>query len=330
MSKKQEITKSLLKSGIPLESDVLKIFQSKFQHCDVESDYEFETLDQGQVVTRTIDFRIKSINNSAKIPNWLNFAVECKYHQEGNDWYFFQYNFRRSSTMKGSALVGESHHPIRKRHLFIRPFTTNHRGWSYSLDDFERRANAAIDTIPLTWKGIHISPDNKSNDKTIKEGIYQLQGSVPNIIHEDYAFAYPDSRLPDRDHYIIPILVTTANLFVSKTGTNIDRMNKGADCFRKVPYCLVFQKLSSVKQAHNLELLRKFLKLEADNYEGLQKRVKAIRGDQETQKDHRNEFTKKHWENFNELINFYPHIYLVVNYNSLDRILTKINRIFNY
>ncbi|GEM_PF-5253436 len=327
MNKEEKSIKALLNSGVPLENDILCICKNNFSFRDISSDYEFETLDQGKAVTRSIDFKVSSINNSDKIPNWLNFALECKYHQACNSWYFFQYNFQKSNSINGNALRRGVTHAVRKRNLFIRLFTLNHRGWSYKLDKFEKKANLFLKNIPLTWKGVHVTPNHEANTTTIKEGIYQLQGAIPNIVFENYDFAYPASKFGDRDHYIIPILITTADLYVSNSNINLKNLNKNKNCFRKVPYLLLFQNLTKEKQSHNLSLFKNYIQKRSEEYEDFLKTFyKKV---DENQKDHKNKFIKQNIDNIIELVNFYPHIYLIVNFNSFKTIIDRIQKIFN-
>lgn len=210
MSSKKTWKEHFLSSGIPLEYSVAEVFHGLTRRQPKEFSYERQD-EQG--VTRVFSVDVHSTNlNIDRRSLRVETLVECNHRHDGTKWVFTpdDYDFFGASFSE----------------LFV------------TLDECcaDRRLNMSfLDDVsgsyPLCTKGIELLRDN-SNPKAIQEAVQQLRygvtaRAIDAINHQITLVNHPIGiGDPTPIFIILPIIVTTAELWRLKPGTTVDDVRK--------------------------------------------------------------------------------------------------------
>jgi len=198
----------LLSSGVPLEYSVAQVYESLGISSPSEFQYERVNADGvSQVFSVDLGVTDADHNRDLQVEN----LVECKYRHDGTNWIFTPRQYERSY---GGAAFGD---------LFV------------ALDAFcpERKINVSAlnkfhEHYPLCGKGIELLPDD-ANPKTIEQAVQQLRYAVVAKAIENISYL----SIPWSDQVtlvvIVPIIVTTAQLWRLKVGVTIEEIRKAEE-----------------------------------------------------------------------------------------------------
>lgn len=199
----------LLSSGVPLEYSVLRIFEELGIRDAGEYRYERKTAD-GVAQVFSVDVHAKKVDPRRGL--YIECLVECKYRHDGTNWIFVpkEYGeiFRRGPNFADLFVTMDQCCADRKLDRSV-------------LEKFE-------DTYPLCARGIEILPDD-SNPKSIEQAVQQLRYAVvaKAIDALEWQFFWGDSPTPM--YVIIPIIVTTAELWRLRVGMTVEDIRSAGE-----------------------------------------------------------------------------------------------------
>jgi hypothetical protein len=195
----------LLSSGLPLEYSVARILERLSSWEPGEFRYERK---DPEGVSRVFSIDVHSSHIDVKRNFWLETLVECKYRHDGTKWVFTP---REYDPLFGQDLKG----------VFV------------TLDQCcaDRQLNRDLVAefrthYPLCGKGVELLPDD-TNRKTIEQAVQQLRHAVvakalDAIVHQlDELLGSPTPLF-----VVVPIIVTTAELWRLRPGTTIEDVRK--------------------------------------------------------------------------------------------------------
>lgn len=219
---------AFLKSGIPLEASTYEILQ-KFNMLDM-GEVEYERF--GKVFTTDV-YCEKSFQISEELGVIINFVIECKYKSRNHNWYFVKFAGEPWQSPKSffQHLIDDSETKKFMLKEGIQP--------EISVRRLER---INIFDVPEVDKGIDIFDKNSEGSKdldpnSIREAISQaIFGSMQ--VHKDKVKEIKDCcKLADkrlkgvmevsaRTIMTIPIVVTTAKIFLSKSPASLEKFEE--------------------------------------------------------------------------------------------------------
>lgn len=223
---KKEWKKGFLSSSFPLEFDVAKLLVKK--GFMFEPDYCYERIEAGQTKDFSVDLYgnlLFPTSNPNEITASLELLIECKYRTPNKTWVFLP-DVNIPDLPLGRGLIIKAIDDFSFCRVFDGPlyrFTEN---------------------LPLCYKGTELDLSTSNvYDSEIRHGISQLQYALPRLITENImrqALAHPEDVFP---FFVLPILVTTAELRVLQRGTTlakVEETNILEDITEKVPYLTIF------------------------------------------------------------------------------------------
>jgi hypothetical protein len=197
-----------LSSGVPLEYSIVRIFEGLGFSDPDEFRYERKTAN-GLSRIFSVDVHSSSYDTAREV--WIDSLVECKYRHDGTNWLFTPKEY------------GER-------------FGPNFADFFVILDQccFDRQVDRGFldrfqDRYSLCAKGIELLPDD-ANPKTIEQAVYQLRyaviaKAVAGLRHQT---DWPrELTMPIR--VIVPIIVTTADLWRLKMGMTVEDVRRAED-----------------------------------------------------------------------------------------------------
>ncbi len=204
----------LLSSSLPLEFEVAKILAK--QKFSVSFDYTYQRLDDSLQKDFSIDISSLAYYpfNADHIETNGHFLVECKYRNENINWLFLpdinSDDFAEFST-RGTL-------------KYLDEFTESHS---------EYKPNIEMD---LCLKGVEINNSTGDvHDKGIVHGINQLLYGLPISLKNAITDGLSSNLNEVYPHFICPILVTNANLYVAHKSLDINKV-KSADKIEEIGY----------------------------------------------------------------------------------------------
>lgn len=228
---KKEWKNGFLSSGFPLEFETAKILvKNRFSFTP---DYCYERVEAGQTKDFSVDLYgnlLFPTSNPNEITASLELLVECKYRTPNKIWLFLP-DINIADLLLGHGLT------IRAIDEFS--FCRVSDGPLYRFT-----AN-----MPSCYKGTEFDL-SKSNayDSEIRHGVSQLQYALPRLITKNIvqqALSQPEDIFP---FFVLPILVTTAELRVLRRGTTLAQVEGTRileDITDKVPYLTLFNSFGS-------------------------------------------------------------------------------------
>jgi hypothetical protein len=199
----------LLSSGVPLEYSVRQMFEELGIRDPGEYYYERKT---PEGLSQIFSVDVHSTNIDVRRDLRIECLVECKYRHDGTRWVFMP---REYGEMFGPDLAD----------LFV---TLDQCCIDRELD--RRVLTRFEDKYPLCAKGIELLPED-ANPKTIEQAIQQLRYAVvakaldsidDQLFHDPTFMTIPI-------WVIIPIIVTTAELWRLRVGTKIEDVRNAKD-----------------------------------------------------------------------------------------------------
>jgi hypothetical protein len=209
----------LLSSGVPLEYSVIRIFEELGIRDPGEYRYERKT-EEGLPQIFSVDVYARKLDVRRTL--YIDCLVECKYRHDGTKWVFVPREY------------GEMFEPGPNfANLFVTmdQCCVDRKLDRGILEKFEQ-------TYPLCARGIELLPED-ANPKTIEQAVQQLRYAVvaKAIDAIDWQLFWGD--IPTPMFVIIPIIVTTAELWRLKVGVTVEDI-RGAD------------EVSTVAEAHDV------------------------------------------------------------------------------
>lgn len=232
---KKEWKKGFLSSGFPLEFETAKILVK--QGFGFEPDYCYERIETGQTKGFSVDLHghLFFPTSTANITASLELLIECKYRSPNKTWVFLPDVSRTVSLLHEYPVI-------------------------IAVDEF---SFCRIDEVPILlfdgnspfcYKGTEISlSDGAAYDSEIRQGINQLRYALSRLISENVlhrGVCHPTDIVP---FFILPILVTTAELRVLGLGTTLAQVQEThllEAITKKVPYLILFNSFGPDFVAH--------------------------------------------------------------------------------
>ena len=225
----------LLSSGVPLEYSVARIFEQLEIWRPGEFRYERKDPD-GVPRVFSVDVHASHIDSKQNV--WLETLVECKYRHDGTRWVFTPREY--------DPVFGED-----LKDLFV---TLD----QYCLDrQLNRQRIRGFRTqYPLCGKGIELLPED-TNPKTIEQAVQQLRHAVVAKALDALVHQVDDLLgAPTPLFVIVPIIVTTAELWRLKPGTTVEDV-RGADDIGMIAerrdLVVLYDELNHVDKRHSIE-----------------------------------------------------------------------------
>ena len=225
----------LLSSGVPLEYSVARIFEQLEIWRPEEFRYERKDPDG---VPRVFSVDVHSSHIDSKRHVWLETLVECKYRHDGTRWVFTPREY--------DPIFGED-----LKDLFV------------TLDQYclDRQLNRELiggfrTNYPLCGKGIELLPDD-ANPKTIEQAVQQLRHAVVAKALDALVHQVDDLLgAPTPLFVIVPIIVTTAELWRLKPGTTVEDV-RGADDIETIAerrdLVVLYNEPNHIDKRHSIE-----------------------------------------------------------------------------
>jgi len=232
----------LLNSGAPLEKDVKEYLDSK--EFISNFDYSYLRYDENQKTTKEFSFDILSLGvNGEKFNHFTHLMVECKYRHENTNWVFIP------ETNKEFDIINSIMNPN-----------------DYFCEKLKFKTKDSLFTHeipPLCSKGIELLGKN-NNDKSLKEAFSQLSYAFANIIIDEIEHQV-DRLLGDQDviFFNIPIVVTTANLYLIHENTDIQKIKASesiSEIADKYDILIAKKKVSTNLKNYSLNIFHGFIK----------------------------------------------------------------------
>ncbi|SNS71656.1 hypothetical protein SAMN05421640_0972 [Ekhidna lutea] len=229
----------LLKSGVPLEFEIKKLLDEL--GCQTRFDQSYLRNDRNQIST---EFSYDIDSSYIKDLFFFKLLIECKYRDPSTNWLFVPDNEQSGKTKSYDSFL----HPIDF-------FTLENKFYLdyYLMPYFS----------PSCEKGIEITSD-RQNPKSITQAANQLSyGLVHEIIESMIVNYESDDGLEDQLCFHIPIIVTTANLYVAKKDLTIDSLKKSEkiEQIAKKENSLVLKyNIGKELEQYNFEQLKRFTK----------------------------------------------------------------------
>lgn len=191
----------LLKSGIPLEYEVMQYLSKK--GCVGNYEHTYMRNDENGIAN---EFSFDISSSYIKGGDFFDLMIECKYRDQSTNWIF---------------IPDDEYGGINEiySHAFLNPIDHFNQNNKFSQLDFEPLGT-------LCGKGIEITSGGP-NPKTIEQAIKQLSYAMADKVIN--AMEHQIDRLLGNSEFIfynIPIIVTTANLFQLKDNIKISELKK--------------------------------------------------------------------------------------------------------
>lgn len=302
----------LLSSSLPLEYEVAKILAN--HHIHTSYDYSYNRVEGTTKKEFSVDIHglsFSPFNNSNKLTSNLTIIGECKFRDEGKIWAFLPeanpHDFS-AFTLGGTIKA-------------VSAFSTKTINQN-SICDFESQFDYAL-------KGIEISlTTGEVFDKDIRHGISQLKYALPYLLRETIEFNnlnLIDNALP---FFIIPILITNADLYIFNKDLSIDNIKQTEsieNIATKVPW-LIFGSTPGPDFAdHHKMVFKKFKQLKKDG------NIESFESKQATFKDKRFGLYQSPTKEINDLydsstyiIHKYYSQFFICSMDNLDEFISNI------
>jgi hypothetical protein len=289
----------LLSSGVPLEYSVIQIFEELGIRDPGEYSYERKTA-EGLSQVFSVDVHATKVDTKRDLQ--IECLVECKYRHDGTKWIFMPRDYGELFT-RGPSFA----------HLFV------------TMDQccVDRELDRSIlekfeDTYPVCARGIELLPDD-ANPKTIEQAVQQLRYAVVARAID----ALDWQRIPWTDdektpiYVIIPIIVTTAELWRLKVGMTVEDIRSA-------------EEISTVADPHDVLVLHQ--KPDNLNQKDTRERFKEAISTQ-GQTDLTALFKQTRNYNFNMFVGSFardtPSLFIVISYKRVKTAMKNLNSFFD-
>lgn len=198
----------LLSSGVPLEHSVATILESLGMSFPAQFKYERANA-AGVPTIFSIDVAASHVDTDRDL--WLELLAECKYRHDGTRWVF------TPSEFNPVFQVG-----LRDAFVTLDQVCTDRKVNGQLLNSFSKN-------YVLCERGIELLPED-SNPKTIEQAVQQLRYAVTAKAVECVNLQVHPFHTPRLPIYlIVPVIVTTAELWVIKRGASIEEIRAASE-----------------------------------------------------------------------------------------------------
>lgn len=229
----------LLSSSFPLEYEAMKILVEK--GFSVSSDFSYSRLDGDIIKDFSVDIEALAFTpfeDQNDITSTVRLLVECKYRKDGIAWIFLP------DPNDASFSPFTMGHTIRAVDCFSRDILSPN-----SMVSFD-----GGEDVVFCFKGVEVDTVNPSaHDAQIKHGVNQLHYALPVMLEKEInnnSCPQPD---PARPFFIVPILLTNAELYVAEDGFSM-RLVKEAGSLDNIafraPYVVTYNDISPDFESH--------------------------------------------------------------------------------
>lgn len=234
---------ALLGSGQPLEHEVSRALQAA--GFETATEYSYLRKNEHGIVTEfSVDFQASLISTMASEGFGVDFFIESKYKRPGTSWVFCP------------EKEGDDIH-ANFSDLFITlsnacPHSEVDRNYIQQFANRYRYANRGVELF-----------DRDHNNKTIKEALSQIQHAIPHGVGD--ALEHQIDNLlgsPSPIWFIVPIIVTTAQLFILKEDASVDTIFKSEkldEVCDPVDFLVHFSPPNNLLTAYTSEVLQSSL-----------------------------------------------------------------------
>tara|TARA_R110002072_G_scaffold287464_5_gene453177 strand:- start:13810 stop:14775 length:966 start_codon:yes stop_codon:yes gene_type:complete len=239
---------NLLSSSLPLEHEVLKILTKL--RCATKYDYSYQLKDNGYLKESSVDILSTKHTIEDGVNGTIELFIECKGGDPNNKLVFLpEINHEFSDFTLG--------HTIRDLQAFSKVNIDNNK--LYELE-------SACD---YGHKGIEINPNTgEVFDKDIIQGINQLKYGLPHLLKQNILFNLHYSEEDITSSFIIPILVTNADLYLLDDDFGIDKVKNSEkidDFGKEVPYIILLSETGPDFKEHHREVFNDFNDIDQEN-----------------------------------------------------------------
>lgn len=240
-----------LKSGIPLEHEIINYLDKR--NCFSHYEYSYLRTNEQDLINEfsyDIQSRYKGEDQD------FDLMIECKYKDKSTNWFFMpEWGPYLGDFLPTPEQVNIRNHGttsfLHRNDFFIKGNKTTK---DFNMVNYNPIA-------PISSKGIEITSSG-NNETTITRAKAQLSYAyVDRVIHEFRRQLF--RREPIFTGYIIPVIVTTANLYRVRENITIDDIEKAKnplDISTKEDIILLQNSSSNHLKNHAKERLRKFSK----------------------------------------------------------------------
>lgn len=248
-----------LKSGVPLEYEIKNLLDK--YGCLTAFENSYLRKDKSNILT---EFSYDINSTLVEESNFFELMIECKYRDPSTDWIFLPgQKINRKSLSFNSILHPNDHFTIENKFNFK----------TYEMPFLAQNGS----------KGIEITNDGQ-NPKSITQAINQLSyGLSRNYLDAMISQLESNDGLEDMIYFHIPIIVTTANLYLLNENTSIDNIkesNNLEDIATKQKHLAINCETGKDLENYNKEIFNNLLKRFDKNY--LKNRLESDFDDVET------------------------------------------------
>lgn len=194
-----------LKSGVPLEYEVKKLLD--IHNCQTKFEHSYLRKDRADILTE-FSYDLNSVYIDEM--NFFELMIECKYRDPSTNWIFLPDGVSNKKSLSLNSILHPNDH-----------FTIENK---YNFEIFEMPYLAQVGS-----KGIEITSDGQ-NPKSITQAINQLSyGMSKQYVDSMIEHLESNNGIEDLIFYHIPIIVTTANLYLLNEDVSIDSIKKSND-----------------------------------------------------------------------------------------------------
>lgn len=246
----------LLKSGLPLEYEVMDYLESK--KCVSSFEYSYLRPDEN-LIENEFSFDIDSAY--IREHHFFKLLIECKYRDSSTNWLFLPGEYGGLHELgKTSFLHPNDHFNSKRKFPFKYP----------ELPPIGKPCQ----------KGIELTSEQQ-NPKTITQAVNQLSYAMAEMVVDDMEHQIDSLLMLDEViFYNIPIIITTANLYRIKENTTIEKI-KATDNLLDIATkedCIVLQtKIGKDLQRHNEKIFSTFIKKRGREF--LKSKLKSFNDD---------------------------------------------------
>jgi hypothetical protein len=285
----------LLSSGLPLEYSVSRIIEELVNWQPGEFKYERKD-PEGIAKVFSVDVHSSHIDTERNF--WLEALVECKYRHDGTRWIFTPREY--------DPLFGRDFND-----LFV---TLDQCCTDRELNkDF---VNKFRSRYPLCGKGIELLPGD-ANPKTIEQAVQQLRyaviaKSLNAIVHQvDNLLGTPPPLF-----VIVPIIVTTSELWRLRPGTTVEDVRRAAE-------------IQDVADTHDIVVLHQAPD-NLDKKRTVEVFYETLNDKQIKELDELLEKTMKRTFNFfvDYFASYSPSLYIIIRYERFQSAITNLHEFF--
>lgn len=196
---------ALLATGLPLEYSV----RQTISQLGLPTGKEFSYLrynEYGQPTEFSVDVSTSQIGSDGPVFFWVDYLIECKYRKEGTRWIFIP--DQDEASLRGLPTLDQITDGIK-----------------LDWQQFDHLSGRYV----FAAKGCEVFGTDR-NTQSIEKAVHQLRYAIPNGIRDALEHQI-DHLLGPRNPVwtILPIIVTTAELWCLREGSTIDTIKSSSD-----------------------------------------------------------------------------------------------------